>query len=125
MKVLLDGCVWGGAKDALARAGHDVESAADWNQDPGDPEVPAHAHRNAQVLITLDKDFGEMVIVRGQPHSGITRLVTLRAEDQGAASVETLARYHDELIRGALVTVEPGRVRVRVRDSDAEPWDGQ
>ena len=68
MKVLLDGCVWGGAREALAAAGHDVESTADWASDPGDADVLAHAHRNGQGLITLDKDFGEIAIVRRQPH---------------------------------------------------------
>ena len=63
----------------LRAAGHDVESTADWPHDPGDEEVLAHAYRNAQVLITLDKDFGEIVIVRRQPNCGIVRLVTLRA----------------------------------------------
>jgi predicted nuclease of predicted toxin-antitoxin system len=116
VKVLLDGCVWGGAEDTLVAAGHNVESTSDWNRDPGDPEVLAHAHLNGQVLITLDKDFGEIAIVRRQPHGGIVRLVTLRAEDQGPASVETLARYSDELVQGAIITVEPGRVRVRVRE---------
>lgn len=123
MKVLLDGCVWGGAKHALVAAGHDVESTADWTRDPGDPEVLSHAHRNGQVLITLDKDFGEIAIVRRQPHGGIIRLVTVRAESQGPASVETLARYSDDLSQGAIITVEPGRVRVRVREPHAEASD--
>jgi predicted nuclease of predicted toxin-antitoxin system len=118
VKVLLDGCVWGGARAALEAVGHEVESTADWPSDPGDSEVLAHAHGNGQVLITLDKDFGEIAIVRRQPHSGILRLVTLRAEQQGPASVEALARYHDDLSKGAIVTVEPGRVRVHLDNPD-------
>lgn len=118
MKVLLDGCVWGGARDALIAAGHDVESTADWPSDPGDAAVLAHAHRNAQVLITLDKDFGEIAIVRRQAHSGIVRLVTLRAEQQGAWAAEALSRYGDDLSVGAIVTVEPSRVRVHLEPSD-------
>jgi predicted nuclease of predicted toxin-antitoxin system len=82
----------GAAKTALAEAGHDVESTAEWDRDPGDPDVLSHAHRHGRVLITLDKDFGEIAIVRGQRHSGIIRLVTLRAETQGPASVEALKR---------------------------------
>jgi hypothetical protein len=35
VKVLLDGCVWGGAREALAAAGQDVESTADWASDSG------------------------------------------------------------------------------------------
>jgi hypothetical protein len=57
VNVLLDGCVWGGARAALGAAGHEVESTADWLRDPGDSDVLAHAHRNGQVFSTLDKDW--------------------------------------------------------------------
>jgi predicted nuclease of predicted toxin-antitoxin system len=97
----------------------DVESTADWARDPGDDEVLAHAFQNSQVLITLDKDFGELVVVLQRPHVGIIRLVDCRAEDQGRAAAATLARYGEELSQGAIVTVEPGRVRVRPPDRDA------
>ena len=118
--MLLDGCVWGGAHDELAAAGHEVESVADWPRDPGDSEILADAHRNGQVFVTLDKDFGEIAIVRRQPHSGIVRLVTLRAEDQGSAAVAALARYREELAKGAILTVEPGRVRVHLDPKSAQ-----
>ena len=118
MKVLLDGCVWGGAREVLTAAGHDVESTADWPRDPGDAEVLAHAYAHAQVLVTLDKDFGEMAIVRRQRHNGIVRLVTLRAEEQGGVCAEALARYAEELSKGAIITVEPGRVRVHLDEAD-------
>ena len=61
----------------------------------------------------MDKDFGELAIVRGRPHRGIVRLVNLAARDQGLVCALVLERYGGELDRGAIVTVEPGRVRVR------------
>ena len=120
MNVLLDGCVWSGAQGTLRAIGHDVESTADWPRDPGDDEVLAHAFQNSQVLITLDKDFGELAVVLQRPHVGIIRLVDCRAEDQGRAAAATLARYGQDLSEGAIVTVEPGRVRVRPPDRDAK-----
>jgi predicted nuclease of predicted toxin-antitoxin system len=87
-------------------------------RDPGDDEILARAHREERVLITLDKDFGELVIVRGQPHSGIERLVNLSAKQQGIYCLRLLEKYSDELNAGALVTVERDRVRVRVRSED-------
>lgn len=113
MRVLLDTCVWGGARATLEAAGHDVEWTGDWVEDPGDAEILRHATVEGRLLITLDKDFGELVIVRGQPHVGIVRLVNLSATEQGAMSVQVLQRYEAELRAGAIVTVEPGRVRVR------------
>jgi predicted nuclease of predicted toxin-antitoxin system len=116
VKVLVDGCVWGGAGEVLRAAGHEVESTADWPRDPGDQEVLAHAHRNDQVLITLDKDFGELAVVRRLPHAGIVRLVEISATDQGTVAVTVVGKYEQELTEGAVITVEPGRVRIRPPD---------
>jgi len=60
VKVLLDTCVWGKAKDEVSRAGHDTEWAGDWDHDPGDDEILRLAHAQKRVLVTLDKDFGEL-----------------------------------------------------------------
>ena len=54
--------------------------AGEWPQDPGDEEILRRAHQESRVLVTLDKDFGELAIVRGQVHSGIVRLVALSAQ---------------------------------------------
>jgi len=78
-----------------------------------DDEVLAMAHLEARVLVTLDRDFGELAVVRRQPHSGIVRLVALGAESQGTAVVSALDRYGSALSEGAIVTVESSRVRIR------------
>ncbi len=44
MKLLLDTCVWGGAKKTLEFSGHDVVWAGDWAEDPGDEEILSKAH---------------------------------------------------------------------------------
>jgi predicted nuclease of predicted toxin-antitoxin system len=73
MKLLLDTCVWGGTARELARLGHDVDWVGRWQQDPGDDAILNVAHRDARILVTLDKDFGELAIVRGSPPSCILR----------------------------------------------------
>lgn len=113
MKVLLDTCVWGGVRKALSDAGHDVVWAGDWTTDPGDEEILHRAHQEMRVLVTLDKDFGELAIVRGLPHSGLIRLVNLSTADQASISMVVLAKYGRELGAGAIITVEAARVRVR------------
>lgn len=109
MKLLLDTCVWGGAVDALLREGHDVVWAGEWDHDPGDREILLRAFQQGRVLITLDKDFGERAIVFGEPHCGIVRLVGIRAREQGRYCCAALARYGDELVQGAILTVDPKR----------------
>ena len=113
MKVVLDSCVWSGARATLIAAGHEVEWVGDWAADPGDAEILAHAAATGAVLVTIDKDFGELAVVRGLPHAGIIRVVGFAAGEQGAASLAALGRYGDELRAGALVTVEQARTRVR------------
>lgn len=113
MKILLDTCVWGGVREVLKAAGHDVVWTGEWEQDPGDEEILAYAHQENRILVTLDKDFGELAVVFGLPHSGIIRLVNLSTKQQGEISVEVLARYEKELEAGALITAERDRVRIR------------
>jgi predicted nuclease of predicted toxin-antitoxin system len=120
VKLLLDTCVWGGAVELLKAAGHDVVWAGDWSTDPGDDEVLALAHREGRILITLDKDFGELAVVRGQAHAGIIRLVVLPTSQQAPTCLMVLNRYGTELLSGAIVTVEPGRIRVRPGVSQSE-----
>ncbi|MGH7340401.1 MAG: DUF5615 family PIN-like protein, partial [Candidatus Rokuibacteriota bacterium] len=111
MRLLLDACVWGGAREELERAGCDVVWAGEWDEDPGDEEILARAHEAGRVLVTLDKDFGELAVVRGLPHSGIIRLVGFSAMAQGRTAIQILDHYHEDLAAGGIVTVQPGRVR--------------
>jgi predicted nuclease of predicted toxin-antitoxin system len=113
MKTLLDSCVWGRARDELVAAGHDVVWSGDWPTDPGDEEILAIANEQRRVLVTLDKDFGELAVLRGQPDCGILRLVGISARQQAAVCREVLARHAAELASGAIITAEPGRLRVR------------
>src|SRR5271157_4749229 len=64
MKLLLDTCIWGGAADELRMRGHDVIWSGDWDEDPGDEEILTTALAQGRILITLDKDFGELAVVR-------------------------------------------------------------
>jgi predicted nuclease of predicted toxin-antitoxin system len=117
MRLLLDTCMWGGARAELEAAGHDVVAAVDWDRDPGDEEILAQAFREKRILITLDKDFGELAIVHGNPHSGILRLVNFSALRQASICLEVLRHHAESLAAGAILTAEPGRLRVRPPDS--------
>lgn len=113
MKLLLDACVWGGAVKELEAVGHDVLWVGAWAEDPGDEEILALALQEARILVTLDKDFGELAIVRGKPHAGIVRLVNFSARSQASVCMHVLALHGEELRSGAIVTVEPGKLRIR------------
>jgi predicted nuclease of predicted toxin-antitoxin system len=113
MKILLDTCVWYGVRDELIAAGYDVIWTGDWSKDPGDQQILETARNKGRILVTLDKDFGELAIIRGQPHCGILRLVNLSTKQQVAVCLQVLSRYGQELEKGAIVTAEISRVRIR------------
>ena len=118
MKLLLDTCVWGGAKKTLEASGYDVVWSGDWSEDPGDEEILAKAYNESRILVTLDKDFGELAIVKGKRHSGILRLVNLSAKQQGIVCLRVIEAYGQVLQSGAIITVEPGRIRIRPPDEN-------
>jgi len=113
VKILLDACVWGGASEELQSAGHDVVWAGEWPEDPGDDEILERANREGRILVTLDKDFGELAIVREKPHSGIVRLVNLASRRQALACLRVINLHEEELRSGSIITVEPNRIRIR------------
>ena len=114
VKLLLDTCVWGGACQELETAGYDVIWSGDWDTDPGDEEILAQAHAEDRIIVTLDKDFGELVIVRGKPHHGIVRLVGIPARQQAKYCLFVFKHYSKELKQGAILTVQRERVRIRL-----------
>lgn len=116
MKLLLDTCVWRGAAETLSKLGHDTRWMGETDPDPGDEAIMGIAYEEGRVLITLDKDFGELAIVYGKPHRGIIRLVNLPARQQGAYCASILAQHERELLCGAILTVTAERVRIRTSD---------
>jgi len=68
------------------------------------------------VLITEDKDFGELVFVQTRPHGPLVRVVELSVDEQVRAVGELLDQHLHELTGRVIVTVTRGRVRIRRRD---------
>lgn len=113
LRLLLDSCVWGGACEVLRAAGWDVEWVPSDGTDPGDEAVLSLSLAEGRVLVTLDKDLGELVHVRGLPHAGIVRLHGFAARDQAERIREVVERHADDLAAGSLLVVSPNRVRLR------------
>jgi predicted nuclease of predicted toxin-antitoxin system len=112
VKLLLDSCVSHRLAEELRALGHDVIAAAEWPKDPGDPQILAIAHEQHRVLVTLDTDFGELAVVKGQLHSGIIRIDGPRVHEYAQVVQEALAQYGDDLDAGGIVVCEVGRMRL-------------
>lgn len=103
--------------DFLIVQGHDVLSAVSIDSRSSDEELLRIAKAEDRVLVTEDKDFGEIVFARGHEHGTVVRLVELSVDQQVRAIDELLEQYADELAGAAIVTITLGRVRIRRRDS--------
>ena len=114
MKFLLDVCAASRSLlTTLTKLGHDVLSAQDHCPDASDQALLALARDEGRVLITEDKDFGELVFVRGMAHPGIVRLVEMTPMER-AQAMQSLIEHHAEAMRdGAIVVVTGTRVRIR------------
>jgi predicted nuclease of predicted toxin-antitoxin system len=84
--------------------------------DPGDRRILEVAHDERRVLVTADKDFGELAIVHRLPHAGIIRLVDIPARAQAARILTVLSEHGPDLEAGAIITAERGRIRIRRPD---------
>ncbi|MCF8052735.1 MAG: DUF5615 family PIN-like protein [Desulfobacterales bacterium] len=113
MKVLLDTCIARSAFHILVAAGHDVVWAAEWTSDPGDEEILKIAYEDIRVVVTLDKDFGELAVLKKRPHAGIIRLVEISTKEQGEVAKKVLAKYAAELSSAAIITAGKQKVRIR------------
>jgi predicted nuclease of predicted toxin-antitoxin system len=63
-----------------------------------DEEVLSIANENDALLITEDKDFGELVFRLQLPHRGILLIRIADVQKKIASVVRTIAKYHAELL---------------------------
>ena len=119
MKFRLDVCASSRALRALLTdLGHDVLSALAVDPRASDNALLALAIQEERVLVTEDKDFGELVFVRRLPYPCIIRFVDMRVEEKVVAMRELLERYADAMRAGAIIVVTRGRVRIRLAAFD-------
>lgn len=100
--------------ERLRQDGHSVEWIAELAPSVSDEDVLQRAVAAAAVLVTEDKDFGELVYRRGLTHSGIL-LVRLEGLDNAtkAEVVSQAVRDNAMELPGSFAVVSPDSVRVR------------
>jgi predicted nuclease of predicted toxin-antitoxin system len=94
-------------------AGHDVTAIAESAQGSRDEKVIERAFGRGRVLITEDRDFGELVYARGRSSAGVlfVKFPARARRIKPVAVVEAVAKMGARLHNGFTV-VEPGRVRL-------------
>ena len=104
----------GAAVDMLAAGGHDVVWVRTAAPGTADPDVLAWAAREDRILLTFDKDFGELARASALPSTcGVIlfRMPMPRPDDVGRRLADLVTARDDWA--GHFSVVEPGRVRMR------------
>lgn len=101
---------------ALRDAGHDVVAIAEVAKGATDGQVLERALNEKRVLITEDRDFGELVYARGRSSAGVVlvRFHSRARQAKPPTVCEAVSKLGSRL-EGAFTVVEPGRVRVSSR----------
>lgn len=91
MKWLVDECTGPSVGRWLRDQGYDVYSVGEQSPGWSDWQVLAHAVNENRVVISNDKDFGELIFKHHLSHCGI---VLLRLDDERIANkINTLSRF--------------------------------
>src|SRR5687767_1521771 len=112
MRFLVDECAGPKVAEWLRGRAHEVFSVYDEARGMGDDDVLQKAYTERWILITNDKDSGEMVYRERRPHRGV---IFMRLDDERSAhKIDVLRRllelYEDKL-PDQFVVVTDSRVR--------------
>jgi predicted nuclease of predicted toxin-antitoxin system len=102
--------------EALRLQGHQVVYVAEMAPGINDPEVLDLANEASSILITSDKDFGELVFRRQQSHQGVI-LIRLHGQSpqmKATTLAAAVADFADQLSNSFSV-ISSGTVRIRRR----------
>lgn len=114
MKVLVDVSAGQSVADALRALGHDVVFVRDHGPQMPDDDILMWAVREQRLVVTMDKDFGELVFRSGLVHSGVLllRLEAARNAEKVAVVNDIFVRFGDQL-PGRFAVYQDGRLRIR------------
>lgn len=95
MRLVADESVEGPTVCALRDAGHSVLFIAETSPGIEDSDVLVIARREEALLLTADKDFGELVFRNREPHRGVLLIRSPQDDlDENAAYILAAIRQH-------------------------------
>ncbi len=96
----------------LCELGYDVTSVSEISPSIDDVEVIKLAVKDGRILLTEDKDFGQLVHAYGHKTGGVVLLrYPATARKQLVEDVRRLVKAHGKKLAGCFVIAQPGRIR--------------
>jgi predicted nuclease of predicted toxin-antitoxin system len=122
LKLIVDVGVGIAVENLLRKSGHEVLAVRHIDPALPDGEILSRALQESRLLITMDKDFGEMVYRRGLKHTGV---LLLRLDDatgeEKAAIVREIFEQHADALSRRFSVYQSGRLRLRTPPHTDEP----
>jgi predicted nuclease of predicted toxin-antitoxin system len=102
--------------ERLRKDGHEVIYLIEIEQSISDDEVIQRANQESALLLTADKDFGELVFRQGRLVYGVVliRMAGLSSQRKAGMVAMAVQEHADELADNFAV-ITPGAVRIRIR----------
>lgn len=117
MKILIDMNLPPRWVQVFASAGLEV---VHWSQvgeaTASDREIMAWARENGYVVFTHDLDFSALLATTQEEGPSVIQVRTqnILPEAMGDLVIDSLERFRRELEKGAIITIDPSRARVRI-----------
>ena len=97
----------------LRTSGHDVIAVCDIAPRADDADIIELAAHDGRIVLTEDKDFGQLVYAHGHPTSGVVFIrYPANARAGLAADIIKLVDQKGRRLSGGFVVAEPGRIRI-------------
>ncbi|MBI3307238.1 MAG: DUF5615 family PIN-like protein [Candidatus Omnitrophica bacterium] len=97
---------------ALREVGHDVLAIVEISPAAEDLAIIKLALKEKRILLTEDKDFGQLVHAHGQKiHAVVLIRYPAQVRKNLARDIVRLATLHARKLTGCFVVIEPGRIR--------------
>lgn len=114
MKFLADENIGFEIIKSLRKSGFDIKSILEANRGINDAIVLSLANKENRILITTDKDFGELVYINKFIHSGV---ILLRLKNDSSKNklkiLKNLFELHLVELKKAFTVVTESKVRIR------------
>src|SRR3989344_5222291 len=110
MRIFADHCVHRDVVEAMRDAGHRVERALDaGHHKSSDEEIFNYARKTTQVLLTFDKDFGNIVRFEINKSHGvvIVYIENMAKKDVSEHAVRFFNQTNMKRLRGSLWLIKP------------------
>ncbi len=117
MKFLVDVCAGHYLAEWLRLQNYDVVEVRDRDSKMADEDILVWAVSEERILITMDKDFSELVTIHAKKHAGIIRLENLPSGICIKYLAKILEFHTKDLTQKALIIQKGNKIRILYRQN--------